>query len=75
MGFELLTACYLTSFIPCHCACGVYYPLNCSLHMSQVFLDELNASTCGGLFKEVIIDKSFEGEVTEMLTSLVYFLT
>lgn len=43
--------------------------------MSQVFLDELNASTCGGLFKEVIIDKSFEGEVTEMLTSLVYFLT
>ena len=41
--------------------------------MSQVFLDELNASTCGGLFKELIIDKSFEGEVTddEMLTSLV----
>ena len=42
--------------------------------MSQVFLDELNASTCGGLFKELIIDKSFEGKVTdndEMLTSLV----
>ena len=44
-------------------AYGVYLPLNCPLHMSQVFLDELNASTCGGLFKEVIIDKSFEGEV------------
>ena len=49
---------------------------NCLLRMSQVFLDELNASTCGGLFKELIIDKSFEGEVTdndEMLTSLVDF--
>ena len=32
--------------------------------MSQVFLDELNASTCGGLFKEIIIDRTFEGEVT-----------
>lgn len=30
----------------------------------QVFFDELNSSTCGGLFKEVIIDKTFEGEVT-----------
>ena len=42
--------------------------------MFQVFLDEVNASTCGGLFKELIIDKSFEGEVTdidEMLTSFV----
>ena len=42
----------------------------------QVFLDELNVSTCGGLFKELIIDKSFEGEVTdngEMLMSLVDF--
>ena len=43
--------------------------------MSQVFLDELNASTCGGLFKELIIDKSFEGEVNEMLTSLVDICT
>ena len=28
-------------------------------------MDELNASTCGGFFKEVIIDKMFEGEVTD----------
>ena len=30
----------------------------------QIFFDELNASTCGGLFKEIIIDRTFEGKVT-----------
>jgi len=29
----------------------------------QVFLDEVNTSSCMGLFKEIIIDKTFEGEV------------
>ena len=30
----------------------------------KVFLDELNTSSCMGLFKEMIVDKSFEGEVS-----------
>ena len=48
-------------------ACGVYcQSLNqLSFTYVQVFLDELNASTYGGLFKELIIDKSFEGKVTD----------
>lgn len=29
----------------------------------KVFMDELNTSSCMGLFKEMIVDKSFEGEV------------
>ena len=29
----------------------------------KVFLDEVNTSSCMGLFKEMIIDKTFEGEV------------
>ena len=29
----------------------------------KVFLDEVNTSSCIGLFKEIIIDKTFEGEV------------
>jgi len=29
----------------------------------QVFLDEVNTSSCLGLFKEIIIDRSLDGEV------------
>ena len=35
----------------------------CLLFLYQVFLDEVNTSSCMGLFKEIIIDKTFEGEV------------
>ena len=28
-----------------------------------MFLDEVNTSSCLGLFKEVIVDRSFDGEV------------
>ena len=30
----------------------------------QVFLDEVNTSSCLGLFKEIIVDKNFDGEVS-----------
>ena len=29
----------------------------------QVFLDEVNTSSCLGLFKEIIVDKTMDGEV------------
>ena len=29
----------------------------------QVFLDEVNTSSCLGLFKEIILDRTFDGEV------------
>ena len=29
----------------------------------QVFLDEVNTSSCLGLFKEIIVDRSMDGEV------------
>ena len=29
----------------------------------QVFLDEVNTSSCLGLFKEIILDHTFDGEV------------
>ena len=41
--------------------------------MSQVFLDELNASTCGGLFKELIIDRTFEGKVTGNIALMLQY--
>ena len=44
---------------------GCSQPYQFNLYIFQVFLDELNASTCGGFFKEVIIDKMFEGEVSD----------
>ena len=31
--------------------------------MWQVFLDEVNTSSCLGLFKEVMIDKTLDGKV------------
>ena len=50
---------------------GHYY--NWKKFMSQVFLDELNASTCGGLFKEMIIDRTFEGEVTANIALMLRY--
>ena len=32
----------------------------------QVFLDEVNTSSCLGLFKEIILDRTFDGEVQYM---------
>ena len=29
----------------------------------QVFLDEVNTSSCAGLFKEILVDNSIDGEV------------
>ena len=34
-----------------------------SIH--QVFLDEVNTSSCVGLFKEIIVDRTFDGEVRD----------
>lgn len=36
--------------------------LHCFIHV-QVFLDEVNTSSCLGLFKEIILDYTFDGEV------------
>ena len=36
--------------------------INCS-RSPQIFFDEMNASSCPGLFKEIIVDKTFHGEV------------
>ena len=33
----------------------------------QVFLDEVNTSSCLGLFKEIIVDRTFDGEVCIMM--------
>ena len=32
--------------------------------MLQVFLDEVNTSSCVGLFKEIIVDRTFDGTVS-----------
>lgn len=31
----------------------------------QVFLDEVNTSSCLGLFKEIILDRTFDGVVCD----------
>lgn len=33
----------------------------------QVFLDEVNTSSCVGLFKEIIVDRTFDGIVSDSL--------
>lgn len=33
----------------------------------QLFLDEVNTSSCVGLFKEIIIDRTFDGNVSGQL--------
>ena len=38
------------------------YTLVCIFYV-QVFLDEINTSSCLGLFKEIIQDHTFDGEV------------
>ena len=35
-----------------------------TLQILQVFLDEVNTSSCLGLFKEIIVDRSFDGNVS-----------
>lgn len=35
-----------------------------TLH-SQVFLDEVNTSSCLGLFKEIIVDHTIDGKVSD----------
>ena len=37
----------------------------------QVFLDEVNTSSCLGLFKEIIVDKTFDGEVSALTYDLI----
>ena len=46
---------------------AVCYWLGISVSPYKVFLDEVNTSSCMGLFKEIIIDKTFEGEVMYIL--------
>ena len=41
--------------------------------ISQVFLDEVNTSSCVGLFKEIIVDKTFDGEVCTALKINFFF--
>ena len=43
-----------------------------SIFYMQVFLDEVNTSSCLGLFKEIIIDHTFDGEVCEHNTTKVH---
>ena len=37
-----------------------------------MFLDELNTSSCLGLLKEVIVDRTFDGEVSHCIPSVIF---
>jgi len=39
----------------------------CPIKIFQLFLDEVNTSSCVGLFKEIIIDRTFDGNVSSQL--------
>ena len=41
----------------------------------QVFLDEVNTSSCVGLFKEIIVDRTFDGEVNVYLLLIIVCTT
>ena len=38
----------------------------------QVYLDEINTSTCMGLFKEIVVDRTIDGKVKHDFTTKVY---
>ena len=40
------------------------------MYILQVFLDEVNTSSCLGLFKEIIVDRTFDGVVCNINTAL-----
>ena len=47
---------------------------NETLQTLQVFLDEVNTSSCLGLFKEIIVDRSFDGKVSGSQPSYITIL-
>ena len=38
--------------------------LQLAAHLLKVFLDEVNSSVCGGLIKEIMVDRRLMGEVS-----------
>ena len=43
----------------------------CGMKTLQVFLDEVNTSSCLGLFKEIIVDRTFDGVVSDLLCKVL----
>ena len=41
----------------------------------QVFLDEVNTSSCLGLFKEIIVDRTLDGKVSGLGRHMIYSYT
>ena len=45
--------------------------VHCTFYLSKVFFDELNTSSCMGVLKEIITDRSIEGDVCVNIVLLV----
>ena len=64
---------YLTSVVLLKSAgtdfCNTYC---CGDELLQVFLDEVNTSSCLGLFKEIIVDRTFDGNVCVIFFSCAW---
>ena len=60
-GLIMWTAKDFCYSIPVLCCCSPAY-IHSILYF-KVFLDELNTSSCLGLFKELIVDRTLNGEV------------
>ena len=55
-------------FLHCnYCTCYEEYYFRCSFLCVQVFLDEINTSSCLGYLKEIIADRMMDGQVLEYL--------
>ena len=48
----------------CVCVC-----VHCNLVIVQVFIDELNTSSYGGCFKEIIANKTFRAHVSSLFVT------
>ena len=54
--------------------------ISLSLTHIQAYLDEINTASCLGLFKEIIVDRTINGKVSEMTLEVfinyaLYFYT
>ena len=59
--------CVAEGFTPCLNFKLVFIYNICAVQIFQLFLDEVNTSSCVGLFKEIIIDRTFDGKVSGQL--------
>ncbi len=43
-------------------------------YLFKVYLDEINTASCLGLFKEIIVDRTIDGDVSYLMKLMTFYL-